>query len=148
MGVGYMGVWVYGYIVLSLKPIQITKLTNNQTIKQSNNQTIKQTHAQVMEQQTISIAKAGITTTLNARAAVLAAANPLMGRYNKKKSISENVGTYKTPLYVLYYYMPVYMSVYMCVCMSVCFWLLVCFSSCITICMFVSKHQISNTFHL
>ncbi|KAG5676416.1 hypothetical protein PVAND_006254 [Polypedilum vanderplanki] len=46
---------------------------------------------EVMEQQTISIAKAGIMTTLNARVSILAAANPAYGRYNTKRSIEQNV---------------------------------------------------------
>jgi DNA replication licensing factor MCM7 len=46
---------------------------------------------EVMEQQSVSIAKAGITTTLNCRTTVLAAANPVYGRYNPYKSPIENI---------------------------------------------------------
>ncbi|KAL2006286.1 hypothetical protein VTN00DRAFT_9940 [Thermoascus crustaceus] len=46
---------------------------------------------EAMEQQTISIAKAGIHTTLNARASILAAANPIGGRYNPKTTLRANL---------------------------------------------------------
>ena len=53
---------------------------------------------EAMEQQTISIAKAGITTVLNSRSSVLAAANPVYGRYDELKSASENIDLMTTIL--------------------------------------------------
>ena len=46
---------------------------------------------EVMEQQTISIAKAGIITSLNARTSILASANPIHSKYNPKLSIVQNI---------------------------------------------------------
>ncbi|KAF4584228.1 putative replication licensing factor [Ophiocordyceps camponoti-floridani] len=46
---------------------------------------------EAMEQQTISIAKAGIHATLNARTSILAAANPVGGRYNRKTTLRSNI---------------------------------------------------------
>ncbi|KAJ3089561.1 minichromosome maintenance protein 5 [Quaeritorhiza haematococci] len=53
---------------------------------------------EAMEQQTISIAKAGITTILNSRTAVLAAANPVFGRYDDMKAPGENIDFQSTIL--------------------------------------------------
>lgn len=44
-----------------------------------------------MEQQTISLAKAGVRATLNARTSILAAANPNGGQYDKSKSLQQNI---------------------------------------------------------
>jgi DNA replication licensing factor MCM2 len=46
---------------------------------------------EAMEQQSISISKAGIVTQLQARCSVIAAANPVGGRYDSSRTFSENV---------------------------------------------------------
>ena len=46
---------------------------------------------EVMEQQTVSVAKAGIIATLNARTSVLASANPVGSRYNPRLSVIDNI---------------------------------------------------------
>ena len=53
---------------------------------------------EVMEQQTVSIAKAGIVCTLNARTSILASANPRESRYNPRLSVVDNISILPTLL--------------------------------------------------
>lgn len=46
---------------------------------------------EAMEQHTVSVAKGGIVATLNARTAILAAANPSLGRYEPHRTVAENI---------------------------------------------------------
>lgn len=56
---------------------------------------------EAMEQQSISISKAGIVTSLQARCAVIAAANPIGGRYDPSMTFVENVSRYSCFMRVL-----------------------------------------------
>ncbi len=51
-----------------------------------------------MEQQTITIAKGGIYASLNARTAILAAMNPVLGKYNPFQNLTDNIGDVPIPL--------------------------------------------------
>ena len=51
-----------------------------------------------MEQNTVTIAKGGIYATLNARTAILAACNPVLGRYNPFQNLTDNISTLPIPL--------------------------------------------------
>ena len=46
---------------------------------------------EIMEQEKVSVAKAGIVSSLNARCSIIAAANPVEGKYNKRKTMTQNI---------------------------------------------------------
>jgi len=68
---------------------------------------------EAMEQQSISVSKAGIVTSLQARCAVIAAANPIGGRYDPSLTFAENVCVFwlhksKLLCHILYFFVFLY----------------------------------------
>ena len=59
---------------------------------------------EAMEQQTISISKAGIVTSLQARCAIMAAANPIGGRYDPSLTFADNVSYFQASIKLVYHF--------------------------------------------
>ena len=76
---------------------QRTHLLPTPPYPQMNDQDRTSIH-EAMEQQTISVSKAGIVTSLQARCSIIAAANPIGGRYDPSMTFAENVRTLINPL--------------------------------------------------
>jgi len=55
---------------------------------------------EAMEQQSISIAKSGVVTSLKSRTSVLAAANPAGGHYNRRKTV-RSVSTWSSTVLLI-----------------------------------------------
>ena len=87
-----------------LRVTGITRVTNGGrwSTKWVYDLTVEPTHSFVaggiLLHNTVTIAKGGIYATLNARTAILAACNPILGRYNPFQNLTENIGTLPIPL--------------------------------------------------
>jgi hypothetical protein len=86
------------WYVSSLQTVRLEQDSNLSLLNLRDFLSIHRVPLRPQEQQTISIAKAGITTVLNSRSSVLAAANPVFGRYDDLKSASENIDLMSTIL--------------------------------------------------
>jgi replicative DNA helicase Mcm len=80
---------------LRVKTIEKIKNTGSYTAKYAYDITVEPEHSFISQgltlHNTVSIAKAGIVATLNARTSILAAANPALGRYESSLSVQDNI---------------------------------------------------------